>query len=180
MVTHYLFFAFVAAVGIQRLFELRKNRRNVQSLIARGGREHASGHYIAMVLMHALWFVSMLLEVVVVGREFHWVIFAVALPLTLTGNLFRFLSMRALGERWTTRIVTLPNAKPITGGIYQYFRHPIYVGVSLELAGIPLLHSAYLTALVFTLLNLLLLRVRIREEEKALRSEGGYDEAFGL
>jgi len=180
MVTQTLFFAFIAVIALQRLFELRKNRKNVQALVARGGREHASRHYVAMVLMHALWFASIVYEVGVVGREFNWLLFAVAAVLTLCGNTLRFLSMRALGERWTTRIVTLPGAKPITGGIYRYFRHPIYVGVSLEIAGIPLLHSAYVTAAAFTVLNLLVLRVRIREEEKALRSEGGYDEAFGL
>jgi methyltransferase len=88
--------------------------------------------------------------------------------------------MRALGDRWTVRIVTLPKAQPVTSGIYKYFRHPIYLGVSLELAGIPLLHSAYVTAILFSVLNRLVLRIRIREEEKALRGEGGYDEAFGL
>lgn len=180
MVTQTLFFAFVAGVAIQRLLELAKNRRNVRALVARGGREHASRHYIAMVLVHALWFVSILYEVGVVGREFYWPLFTFAAVLTLCGNTLRFLSMRALGERWTTRIVTLPGSKPITGGIYRYFRHPIYVGVCLEIAAIPLLHSAFVTSAVFTILNLLVLRVRIREEEKALRSEGGYDEAFGL
>lgn len=180
MVTQTLFVLVVITVAIQRLFELFKSRRQVNALVARGGREHASGHYVFMVLVHALWFASMLAEVFLLKRPFVWPLCAVALILTLCGNTLRYLSMKALGDRWTTRIVTLPGEKPVVTGIYQYLRHPIYLGVVLELAGIPLLHSAYLTALLFAVLNALVLRIRIREEEKALRHEGGYDEAFGI
>jgi methyltransferase len=180
MVTQILFAIVLVAVAAQRLLELRKSHNQVKALIKRGGKEHASGHYTAMVLVHVLWFVSMFLEVYVFNREFTWFLFVVGAVMTLSGNTLRFLSMKALGDRWTVRIVTLPNAKPITSGIYKRFRHPIYLGVVLEIAGIPLLHSAYYTALLFSLLNGLVLQVRIREEEKALRSEGGYDEAFGL
>jgi methyltransferase len=176
-----IFFAFVLLlIAIQRLLELKKSRYNVKELVKRGGKEHSSGHFTAMVLVHFLWFVSMIVEVFILGREFAWTSFIVGTILTLSGNTLRFLSMRALADRWTVRIVTLPKAAPVTTGIYKYFRHPIYLGVILEIAGVPLLHSAYSTALMFSILNAFVLRVRIREEEKALRSEGGYDEAFGL
>lgn len=178
--TQILFALVMAAIAIQRLFELKKSHRQVRALIARGGKEHAPSHYILMVLVHVLWFVSMAVEVFIFQSTFMWPIFAVGAALTLCGNTLRFLSMRALADRWTVRIVTLPKAPPVTSGIYKYVRHPIYLGVSLELAGVPLLHSAVFTAALFTLLNRWVLRIRIREEEKALRAEGGYDEAFGL
>jgi methyltransferase len=73
----------------------------------------------------------------------------------------------------------LPDAPPVTGGLYRRIRHPNYVGVILEIAFVPLVHTAWLTALVFSVLNALLLRVRIRAEERALRAANRYDEALG-
>jgi methyltransferase len=76
--------------------------------------------------------------------------------------------MRALGERWNTRIIVVPGAGPVTTGPYRFIRHPNYVAVVLEMACIPLAHGAWLTALVFSVANALLLTVRIRAEEAAL------------
>lgn len=164
----YLFLFILAAVGIQRLLELRKSNKHVKALLKKGGVEHASGHYVFMVLVHFTWFISMLAEVFVLGRDFHWPLFTVGALLALVGNTLRFLSMKELGPYWNVRIVTIPGARLVNTGVYRYFRHPIYVGVVLEIAGIPLLHSAYFTAAIFTALNALVLRVRIREEERAL------------
>jgi len=86
--------------------------------------------------------------------------------------------MQALQERWTIRIFTLPDAKPITSGIYQLVRHPIYLGVILEIAFIPLLHTAYLTSIIFSFANAILLKKRIREEELALDKNNNYQIVF--
>jgi methyltransferase len=73
----------------------------------------------------------------------------------------------------------VPGLPPVTTGIYRFARHPNYVGVALEIVGLPLVHTAYVTAIVFSIANALLLRLRIREEEAALAAQGGYREAFG-
>jgi methyltransferase len=70
--------------------------------------------------------------------------------------------------------MTIPGQPPVTDGIYRYLRHPNYIGVILELAAFPLIYSAYYTALLFSFLNLLLLRARIRLEEQALASDNNY------
>ena len=169
MVSQTGFFALIACVAIQRIFELVKSNRHRKILLARGGVEYASGHYKYMVLLHASWFVSMVLEVHYLDRPFYLWLFVIALVGMIAGNALRYTSMHTLGVRWSTRIIILPGKAPIHTGLYKYFRHPIYVGVCLELACIPLLHTAYLTALIFTILNAILLRTRIREEEKALK-----------
>lgn len=168
MVTQKLFLAIITIIAIQRLLELIKSNKHRKLLLASGGVEYASEHYKYMVLLHISWFVCLFLEVYVLKRPFYIWLFAIALVGVLAGNTLRYLSMRTLGVRWNTRIIILPGKAPIHTGLYRYLRHPIYVGVCLELACIPLLHTAYLTAIIFTFLNALLLRTRIREEEKAL------------
>lgn len=179
MVTQIAFFALVAFVAFLRLSEVLKSNSHERKLLQMGGREHAPRHYIVMVAMHTLWFVSMVAEVYFLDRPFYLWLFILALVFTSLGMTLRYLSMQALGVRWTVRIFTLPGTEPVTLGIYRYVRHPIYLGVILELAAIPLLHTALLTSIVFSIANGFLLRVRIREEEKALRKDNHYDTAFG-
>jgi methyltransferase len=90
----------------------------------------------------------------------------------------RYAAIRLLGWRWSVRIFTIPGEQPITGGIYRYIRHPNYLGVIMEIAAMPLIHSAYLTALVFSLANGILLAVRIKKEEEALDMASSYEETF--
>lgn len=179
MTSTQLFVGFVVVVALQRLAELRLSRRNEQKLRELGARECAPGHFVAMQLLHTLWFASILLEVTWLRPSFQlWVAVLAALCFGV-GQCLRYAAMRALGERWTVRIWILPGAAPVARGIYRYLRHPNYLGVVLEIAALPLMHSAWRSALVFSLANAALLAVRIREEERALSGNGGYDEALG-
>jgi methyltransferase len=63
----------------------------------------------------------------------------------------------------------VPGLRLVTRGPYRYLRHPNYVAVVVEGAALPLVHSAWLTATAFTALNAVLLAVRIRVEDHALR-----------
>ena len=155
---------------MQRLFELRTSHRHIQILLSEGGVEYAFGHYPFMILLHLGWFVAMFLEVVYLNRPFIPILAGIAAAGVLMGNIFRYSAMHALGTRWCTRIVVLPGVSPVRTGIYRYLRHPNYIGVCLEIACIPLLHTAYLTSITFSILNAFLLLVRIRAEEKALCS----------
>jgi methyltransferase len=168
--TRLLFAIFVAALGVQRLFELRLSRWNERIIRQRGGREHAPETYRRIVALHAAWFVSMLLEVFAGRREFHPRLAAPAFGVFTAGQALRLTAIRTLGWRWSTRVMTVPGPEgaPVRHGIYRYIRHPNYLGVELEILSVPLLHSAYLTSLVFGVANLLVLRDRIRREERAL------------
>ena len=170
MVKRLLFAGFVAALGIQRLFELRLSRRNERQMRQRGGREHAPETYKWIVGLHAAWFAAMLVEVFVSKRRpasRPWLA-ALALGLFGAGQALRFTAIRTLGQRWSTRIMTVPGEAPIRRGIYRTIRHPNYLGVELEILAVPLLQSAYLTSAVFGIANALLLRDRICREEQAL------------
>ena len=165
-----LFAGFVAALGLQRLFELRLSRHNELRMRQRGGREHAPETYRWIVALHAAWFAAMLLEVFAGRRNFRPRLTAAAFVLFVTGQVLRLTAIRTLGWRWSTRVMTVPGpaGAPVQSGIYRYLPHPNYLGVELEILAVPLLHSAYLTSVVFSVANALLLRDRIRREEQAL------------
>ena len=170
--TRLLFLGFVAALGVQRLFELRLSRRNERRMRQRGGREHTPETYHWIVTLHAAWFAAMLLEVFAGRRRFRPRLAAWALSLFAAGQALRLTAIRTLGWRWSTRVMTVPGEAPVRHGIYRYMRHPNYLGVELEILAAPLLHSAYLTSAVFGVANALLLRTRIRREEQALDAYG--------
>jgi methyltransferase len=178
MVTEAAFFGLVSVVVLQRLFELRRSRRNEAYLRTLGAEEHAPGHFRAMQLLHTTWFASMCLEVHYLERPFIPLLGVMALFVFLTGQTLRLSAMRALGVRWSVRIITVPGATPVKTGIYNYLRHPNYLGVVLEIAALPLVHSAVYTALFYTAANAVLLWVRIRAEERALSEGSRYAAAF--
>lgn len=178
MVSKNLFLLLIALIALERLWELRKSQNNCRLLIKKGGRESGQDHFLAMVMLHSLWLVCAPLEVFWLDRAFSWPIFSWALPIFMLGQILRFLAMNELKERWTARIITINGLSPVTSGIYRYLRHPNYLGVILEIIALPLIHDAYLTAGVFTILNLWLLKIRITAEEKALQKDNNYREAF--
>jgi len=180
MVSQIFFTIVVVAVALQRLIELQKSETNRHLLLAQGAREHAAAQMPWMAALHASWLIAMVLEVWILRRPFNATLAAVAFVFFLAGQVLRLLAMRDLGERWSARVLTLPGAPPVTRGIYRYLRHPNYIGVVIEIAAMPLLHSAYGTALIFSLLNGLLLHLRIRAEESALKADNNYDAAFDL
>ena len=135
-----------------------------------GGREHAPETYRWIVTLHAAWFAAMLLEVFAGRRRFQPRLALPALGVFAAGQALRLIAIRTLGWRWSTRIMTVPGpaGAPVQHGIYRYIRHPNYLGVELEIISVPLMHSAYITSIVFSVANVLLLRDRIRLEEQAL------------
>jgi len=179
MTTSQLFVGLVVLVALERLAELRLSRRNEHRLRKLGAREHASEHFVAMQLLHALWLASMVVEVTLLRPPFLPWLTALAALCFGVGQCLRYAAIHALGGRWTVRVLTLPGAAPVARGIYRYLRHPNYLGVILEIAALPLLHSAWRSAVVFSVANAVLLIVRIRKEEQALSANGGYDEVFG-
>ncbi len=172
MVTRWLFTGFVLLLALQRLYELRLSRRNEAIIRSRGGREYAAWQVRAMKLLHAGWFIAMLVEVYVLRRPFVPALSALALVMLVVGQGLRYAALLTLKWRWTVRVMTIPGLPPVRQGIYRYIRHPNYLGVILEILSVPLLHSAYLTAIVFSVANLLLLSARVRVEDRALLDAG--------
>ncbi|MCP1840576.1 methyltransferase [Bradyrhizobium sp. USDA 4524] len=152
----------LALVTLQRLGELVLSRRNTERLLARGAVEVGANHYPLIVLVHAGWLTALWIW----GRDQDVNLAALAGFLLLQG--LRVWILAALGPRWTTRIVVLPGAPLVASGPYRYFPHPNYAVVVGEIALLPLALHLPRLALIFTLLNLALLAVRIRIENRAL------------
>jgi len=162
----------VVLVGVQRLFELRYSRRNERRLRAKGAVERGAGHYPFMVGIHALWLISTLVEGLLRGPVFpFW--WPVPLILFLIVQPLRYWAIFSLGENWNVRILVVPERKLVWRGPYRYFPHPNYVVVAVEVLALPLIFGAWVTALVFTVLNAAFLSVRISEEERALEELAG-------
>lgn len=173
-----LYTALILLVAAGRLGELRIAKRNLRNLLALGGVEAAPGHYPWMVLLHTLFLVSCVLEVWLLDRPFLPALGLPMLGLAALATGLRYWVIRTLDGRWTTRIVVLPDVSPVTGGPYRFLRHPNYLAVITEMFALPLVHAAWLTAIVFSLLNGVLLKVRIRAEEEALSRMTDYESAF--
>jgi methyltransferase len=168
MVSEVLYTVLVALVGVERLAELVVAKRNLALSLARGGRETGFGHYPAMVVLHTGLLAGCLLEVWLADRPFVPALGWVMLAVVLAAQALRWWCIRTLGPLWNTRIVVVPDAERVSGGPYRLFPHPNYVAVVTEGVALPLVHTAWVTALVFTVLNAALLRVRIRAENRAL------------
>jgi methyltransferase len=158
----------VALVAAERLAELVVAKRNLSWSLARGGRETGFSHYPFMVVLHTGLLAGCLLEVWLGNRSFLPALGWPMLVLVIASQALRWWCIRTLGHQWNTRIVVVPGLPRVTGGPYRLFSHPNYVAVVVEGFALPLVHTAWLTAIVFTVLNAGLLRVRIRAENVAL------------
>ena len=156
----------ILAVAVERLVELVVSKRNLVWARSRGGREYGFGHYPFMVFLHTGLLVACVIEAS--RRSFipalGWPMFA----LVLLAQALRWLCITTLGPRWNTRIVVVPGLPLVDRGPYRWMRHPNYVAVVIEGIALPLVHTAWITAVVFTVVNAGLLRVRISAENAAL------------
>ncbi|MFJ5847853.1 isoprenylcysteine carboxyl methyltransferase family protein [Streptomyces sp. NPDC092903] len=160
--------ALVLAVAGERLAELVVALRNTRWALARGGVETGRAHYPAMVALHTALLLGCLVEVRLADRPFvplfGWAMVAVV----VAAQGLRWWCVRTLGHRWNTRVIVVPGLPLVTGGPYRLLRHPNYAAVAAEGLALPLVHGAWLTAALFTVLNAALMTVRVRCEEAAL------------
>lgn len=177
MVTAYL--AFLALLGLERLVELRISRRHAAWALARGGVEVGRRHFRVMTLLHGGFLAACAAEVVLLGRPFVPALGGPMLGLALAAQALRYWAIASLGPHWNVRVIVVPGAQAVTRGPYRWLRHPNYLAVALEGVAVPLIHSAWWTALGFSLANAALLAVRIRCEERALAQHCDYDARLG-
>lgn len=158
----------IAAVGVERLGELWLSRRNAARAFARGAVEVGQGHYRVMTALHTLFLLSCVAEPWALGRPWPGALGWLFVALAAGSQGLRYWAISALGDRWNTRVIVTPGLPPVTAGPYRFMKHPNYLAVIVELAALPMIHGAWLTALAFSLANAALLAVRIRSEEAAL------------
>ena len=154
--------AILGFVTVQRLLELRLAERNSKRLLAEGAKEHAAGHYPFLVGLHMAWLAALWWWAP--GRPVD-----LALLLAFAAlQLGRLWVIATLGRRWTTRIIVPPGAPLVRHGPYRYLKHPNYWIVTAEIAVLPMVFGLVEIALAFSALNLVILAVRIGQENKAL------------
>ncbi len=164
-----LFFDLViAAVALERLAELVVAQRHARWAFARGGVELGRGHYPPMVVLHTGLLIACVAEAHLADRPFVPALGWTAFALAVGSQALRWWCIATLGPQWNTRVIVVPGLPLVTRGPYRFLRHPNYVAVVVEGAALPLVHSARLTAAVFTAANALLLRIRLRVENQAL------------
>lgn len=171
-----LFTTFVLLTGVERVVELVISKRNAAWALARGGVESGRGHFPAMVALHTGLLVGAIAEVWLLGRPFIEPLGWPMLVLALLCQAGRYWVIASLGRQWNTRVVVVPGMPLSRRGPYRFewLRHPNYVIVAVEGVALPLVHSAWITALVFTVLNaILLLGFRIPAEDRALKAAAG-------
>jgi methyltransferase len=153
----------LALVTLQRLGELWLSNRNTQRLLAQGAHEVGASHYPLIVALHALWLAALWWLAPTRPVDGFW------LGMFVTIELARIWVLASLGQRWTTRIIVLPQAQLVRRGPYRWVNHPNYLVVIAEIAVLPLVFGLWQIALIFSALNATVLIVRIREENRALR-----------
>jgi methyltransferase len=166
MVTTYV--VLVALVAVERLVELVVSTRNARWAFAAGGVERGKGHYPVMVLVHVGLLVGCVVETTVGDARPTLALAVPMLLLVLAAQGLRWWCIGTLGRQWNTRVIVVPGLPLVRRGPYRYLRHPNYVAVVVEGIALPLVGSAWITAVVFTVANAFLLRTRIRCEDAAL------------
>ena len=162
------FVVVVLLVGVERLAELVVSKRNAAWSLSRGGVETGRGHYPVMVVLHTGFLAAMLVEAFVRRPEVPSTLAWSMLVLVVAAQVLRWWCIATLGSRWNTRVIVVPGLAPVRSGPYRWLSHPNYVAVVVEGVALPLVHASWVTALVFTLANAVLLTVRLRAENAAL------------
>ena len=169
-----LYIALILATGGERIHELVVSRRNAAIAFGKGGVEYGQRHFPWMVTLHTGFLLACIAEVVFLGRPFIPALGWPMLAIALLCQAARFWILWALGDQWNTRVIVVPGAQRVTRrGPYRWswLPHPNYVVVAIEGIALPLVHTAWITAIAFTVLNaILLLGFRIPTEDKALES----------
>ncbi|MGH9794243.1 MAG: isoprenylcysteine carboxylmethyltransferase family protein [Candidatus Acidiferrales bacterium] len=176
--SHLAYIAFLLAIAALRLIELRVSRCNQSRLATEGAEQIAEPRFAVMVALHTGILLASAAEVILLRRPLLPVL-AVAMAVLLAAtNVVRWWVIRTLAGRWSVRVLTPSRLGIVTGGPFRYVRHPNYAAVFVEMIAIPLLHTAWLTALIGAVAHIFVLRARIALEESALLANPDYRAAM--
>ena len=172
------FVSLLCAVALLRLVELRISRRHQAQFVARGAAKIVEPYFRWMVLLHAGVLLGAAAEVILLRRPFHPVLGGVMLLLFLAANAVRWWVIRTLGEHWNVQVMDSARFGVVTSGPFRFVRHPNYAAVFLEMLSLPLIHTAWITALAGSLAHLVVLGKRLATEERVLLEIPEYREAM--
>jgi len=158
----------VGAVAVERILELVISQRHIAYSKSRGGVEFGLSHYPAMVAIHVGLLVGSVAEVWLLDRIFYPWLGWPMLAIVFAAQGLRWWCITTLGWQWSTRVVVVPEAPLVGGGPYRWSSHPNYVAVVAEGLALPLVHTAWISATVFSVANGVVLRTRLRVEREAL------------
>lgn len=172
------YLALLFVVALLRLYELQISRRHQRELIARGASKVIDPRFRWMVLLHAGVLLGAALEVVFLHRPFYPLFAAICFAIFLATNVVRWWVIRTLGDHWNVRVMNSTGMGVITTGPFRYVRHPNYAAVFVEMLVLPLIHCAWITAIVGSAAHVLVLSQRLSTEERVLFSDARYREAM--
>jgi methyltransferase len=173
------YIALLVLVGLGRLAELAISRHNQRKLESQGVRKIAEPHFRWMVATHAGVLISAAAEVLLLGRP---LIPALAISmgiLFLLANALRWWVILTLAEHWNVEVMASSRVGVVTSGPYKWVRHPNYVAVVAELFSLPMIHTAWITALIGSAADLVILRRRVQVEDAVLMNNPGYRLTMG-
>jgi len=165
-------------VALLRLVELRVSRRHQQQMVARGASKVDDPRFRWMVLVHICVLLGAALEVVFLRRPFYTLFAAICFAIFLVSNAVRWWVIRTLGEHWNVQVMNSTGMGVITSGPFRYVRHPNYAAVFVEMLVLPLMHCAWITAIVGSLAHVVVLFQRLATEERVLFSDAQYRAAM--
>lgn len=177
--TRVAYLVLLGVVGVLRLAELRISRRNERSLVARGANMPSDPSFRWMVILHIGVLVGAGVEVWQLQRPLVPVLAATMGVLFLAANGMRWWVIHTLGGHWSVEVVDAGKLGVVNEGPYRFIRHPNYVAVFVEMFALPLIHTAWLTAAVSAPLHWLVLRARLRIEDRTLMANPEYREKMG-
>jgi methyltransferase len=173
-----VYLALLAMVGVLRLVELRISRRHQRELLGRGIEKRADPQFRWMVILHTVVLAGAAIEVIVLRRPFLRDLAAPMAVLFLLATALRWWVIHTLGAHWNVEVMASGPLGVVTSGPFRWVRHPNYLAVFIELVALPLIHTAWITALVAAVGNAWVLRHRLRVEEPVLDADPAYRAAM--
>jgi methyltransferase len=172
------FLALLLAVALLRFVELGISKRHQKEMIARGAAKVPEPRFRWMVLLHTAVLVGAAVEVVVLKRPFIPWLAAPMFLIFLAANAVRWWVIRTLGEHWNVQVMDSTRLGVVTSGPFRYVRHPNYAAVFAEMLALPLIHTAWITAIAGTIAHMGVLAQRLSMEERVLFANADYRAAM--
>jgi methyltransferase len=172
------YLALLAVVGLLRLLELRISVRHQRELAGRGIEKRVDPQFRWMVALHTIVLCGAAAEVVALRRPFLPVLAVPMLVLFLLATGLRWWVIQTLGSHWNVEVMASGSLGVVTSGPFRWVRHPNYLAVSVELIALPLIHTAWIAAIVAAAGNAWVLRHRLRIEEPVLEANPAYRAAM--
>jgi len=157
----------LALAFLPMAFEARLAARHDRALRAAGASDPKDDVFPVMQVVYPTAFLAMALEAFLRGARVD-AVFAAGAVVFAAAKTIKYWAIATLGPRWTFRVLVPPGSSLISGGPYRFMRHPNYLGVLGELAGMALVAHAIVSGPIAVLLFAGIIAARIRVEERAL------------